>query len=134
MKISLHAKYILLGIAFFLTLLALFSFNFINSAKASAPAGLGSTIASSTLETVSTTPVMIVATSSIDCAARIISTSGNSAIMLTFTAKSGDIPSGSNGIWQAASTTVAYDSGLYGCNAITAYSYSTQLIKVMAAQ
>jgi hypothetical protein len=133
MKLTLTAKYLLFGSAFFLALIAFFSFNFIHSAKASAPAGLGATIASSTLETVSTTATIVAATSTIDCAARIITTSGNSAVMLTFTQQNGDTPTGSNGVWQAASTTVAYDSGLYGCNAISAYSYSSQFVKVMVA-
>lgn len=64
------------------------------------------------------------------CAARIISTGSNpimlafTSAILTSTATSTTNPSGSNGFQQAASTTVAYNSGLYGCPAVTAYGFT----------
>lgn len=69
------------------------------------------------------------------CKARIVSTTGGSAIMLVFgDPANGDLSSstvsGTVGHWQAASTTVAYDSGLYGCGRWSAYSYATQTITV----
>ena len=67
------------------------------------------------------------------CASRIIST-GSSAVMLTFTDKQGQSPTGLFGYWQAASTTVAYDSGLYGCDAVKVYSYTAQNITVSEAR
>jgi hypothetical protein len=59
------------------------------------------------------------------CIGRVISTTGKS-IMLNFASTSGQATStgslsGSLGIWQGASTTVYYDSSLYGCDALAAY-------------
>lgn len=59
------------------------------------------------------------------CDARVISTVGQ-PIMLTFSATSSTstlVPSATVGHEQLASTTVAYDSGLYGCGAFSAYGY-----------
>ncbi len=93
---------------------------------ASAPAGLQATLATSSNPVVTNTAATVFATST--CAARIVSTTGNSAIMITFTDK--DTPSGLFGHWQAASTTVAYDSGQYGCGKVKIYSFSSQNITV----
>lgn len=76
-------------------------------------------------------------TSATDCKARIVTTTG-SAIMLNFgepgADRAGNISSttvsGSVGHWQSASTTVAYDSGLYGCGQWTAFSYASQTISL----
>ena len=103
------------------------------AAHASSTPGLGATVSSSTQETVGTTAGIVAATSTYTCAARIISTQ-NSPIMLQFSQFQGGAPTGGAGLWQAASTTVAYDSGLYGCNAISAYSYATQNIQVVVTQ
>jgi hypothetical protein len=73
-----------------------------------------------------------------DCKARVVSTLGGSAIMLNFgdpgtdrlSNVSSTTLSGVIGHWQAASTTVAYDSGLYGCGRWTAFSYASQTITV----
>ena len=51
------------------------------------------------------------------CASRVISTVGQ-GIMLDF---NGGTPTGSFGLWQGASTTVAYDAEQYGCGAVTVY-------------
>lgn len=72
------------------------------------------------------------------CKSRVITTLGGSAIMINFgdpgTDRLGNISSttvsGVIGHWQAASTTVAYDSGLFGCGRWSAYSYATQTITV----
>lgn len=68
-----------------------------------------------------------------NCKARVVSTSGNSAIMISF----GDVTgfgsttvSGTAGHWQAASTTVAYDSGLFGCGRWTAFGYASTTVMV----
>ena len=61
------------------------------------------------------------------CSARIITTVA-SAIMLSFGQMSSTTPSGTIGHLQAASTTVAYDSGLYGCGLVTAYAFSSTTI------
>jgi len=72
------------------------------------------------------------------CKSRVISTTGASAIMLNFGDPGTDrlnnvsstTVSGSVGHWQGASTTVVYDSGLFGCGRVSAYSYATQTITV----
>lgn len=62
------------------------------------------------------------------CASRIISTGGNSAIMISFDPNIA--PNGVVGHLQLASTTVAYNSELYGCGAVTAYGFSSSTITV----
>ena len=70
------------------------------------------------------------------CDARIITTRGDSAIMLSFgdNKVAGDFSSttlsGAIGHLQLASTTVVYDSGLYGCGRWTAFSWVTTTISV----
>lgn len=53
------------------------------------------------------------------CDTRIITTN-NDAIHLSFRTITGFAPTSVVGHYQAASTTVAYDSGLYGCGLVTA--------------
>ena len=93
----------------------------------SAPSGLPATVATTSAPTVGNTALRIFATSS--CSARIITTYASS-IMLTFTDKDGDVPSAILGHLQPASTTVAYDSGLYGCNTVRAYGFVSTAIWV----
>lgn len=92
----------------------------------SAPPGAPAWVASSTAPTVPVNvATTIIATSS--CSARIIST-GQTTAMLTFA--DDFTPTGSFGVWQAASTTVAYDSGLYGCGEVKAWTNATGVITV----
>lgn len=56
------------------------------------------------------------------CAARIITTVGQ-PISLSFDKKASTTPSATLGHEQLASTTVVYDSGLFGCGQVTAYGY-----------
>ncbi len=98
---------------------------FVLSARASAPAGIPASVATTSPAIVGTTASTIFATST--CTARIISTQA-SPIMLTFGDNQGATPTGGYGNWQAASTTVAYDSGLYGCGAVKAYSYTASTL------
>ena len=101
---------------------------FNNSALGSAPPGAPATVATSTAQSVTVAVAeLLFATSS--CSSRIVSTQGD-AIKLTFSDFRGDVPSQTVGHVQAASTTVAYDSGLYGCNAVKVYSYGTQSLQV----
>jgi hypothetical protein len=70
-----------------------------------------------------------IATSTAQCNSRIITVGGASSLMLVFgDTSNGDLSSttltGTVGHWQAASTTVAYDSGLYGCGRVSARSYA----------
>ena len=94
---------------------------------ASAPNGLVASIATTSNPTVGTTALLLFSTST--CDARIITTYA-SPIMLTFSQNQGKIPTATFGILQAASTTVAYDSGQYGCGAVTVYSFVSQAITV----
>jgi hypothetical protein len=99
----------------------------INLAGASAPAGLKTTIATTSPAAVTGTASMLFATST--CDARIITTAGSS-IMLTFSDYAGQTPSATFGHIQATSTTVVYDSGQYGCGAVKAFSFANQLLTV----
>lgn len=85
-------------------------------------------VATSSNPTVTTTAGTVFATSTA-CTSRVISTSAQ-PIMITFSDNQGKIPTGSFGHLQAASTTVAYDAGLYGCGRLQVYSFATQLITV----
>lgn len=96
------------------------------TAQGSAPSGLPATVATSGPLAITTASQTIIATST-DCAARIVSTN-NQPLKLTFGDADGDTPTGTNGIWQGASTTVSYDGGLYGCGAVKAFSYAAQTI------
>jgi hypothetical protein len=91
-----------------------------------APSGLATTIATSGPIAVDTTQITVIATST-NCTTRQLSTN-NSAIKLTIGDADGDVPTGTNGIWQAASSTVVYDSGQWGCGALKVYSYVAQTI------
>lgn len=69
------------------------------------------------------------------CKARVITTRGDSAIMLSFGDKTnGDFSSttlaATIGHLQSASTTVVYDSSLYGCGRWTAYAWVSSTISV----
>jgi len=54
--------------------------------------------------------------------------------MVGFSDAQGFVPNVAKGFYQAASTTVAYDSGLYGCDAVRIYSFATQQITVLEAR
>lgn len=97
------------------------------SAVGSTPPGSQSTVATTSQSAVSTSAITLFATSS--CASRIIQTAA-SPIMLTFSDKQGTTPTGSLGFIQAASTTVVYDGGLYGCGRVQAYSVAAQTITI----
>ena len=98
--------------------------NEVKSANAEAPFGLHATVASSSQLTVG--PGNNVwsgfGTTTNEgtqiCAARIISTVGQ-PIMISFASLSSTTLSQTSGYIQAASTTVAYDGGLYGCGYMT---------------
>jgi hypothetical protein len=48
--------------------------------------------------------------------------------MLTFNDYAGQTPTGAFGHLQAASTTVVYDSGLYGCGAVKIYGFDANSV------
>lgn len=122
-------KYALPVAAFaFAALVGYFLMGQANPAFASAPSGLPASVISQTAFTVTNAASQIAATST--CAARTVSTSA-SPIMLGFTAKVGTTTTGSFGFLQAASTTVTYDSGQFGCDQMSAFSYTSGTITVI---
>lgn len=96
-------------------------------ARAGAPSGLPSTIATTSNPTVGTTAVLVFATST--CASRVVTTVA-SPVMITFSDAQGKIPTALFGHLQPASTTVAYDSGQYGCGAVRMYGFTSSAITV----
>jgi len=97
---------------------------------ASAPSGLGATVATTTLGyTVQVSQTVLFATST--CAARVVTTRAQ-PIMLTFSDVQGKVPTAVSGHLQLASTTVTYDSGQYGCGTFRVISAtpSTDTISV----
>lgn len=101
-----------------------------NVSVGSAPMGLAATVGSSSVYALAaSTAASIVATSS--CTARIITTSGaTGGMMLTFGDYAAQTPTATFGHYQAASTTVAYDGGIYGCGLVKAFSFAAQTITV----
>lgn len=79
------------------------------------------TVATTSNPTVGTTAVTLFATST--CASRIITTYAN-PIMLTFSDRIAQTPTATFGHLQAASTTVTYDAGQYGCGLYKVYGYT----------
>ena len=61
------------------------------------------------------------------CANRVVS-SRETALMLSFTSSMN--PSAVVGHQQSASTTISYDSDLFGCGPVTAFAYSSTTISV----
>ncbi len=102
--------------------------SYVPHAFSSAPSGLQATVATTSRPTVSATANLIMASSS--CSARVISTA-TSSIMIGFSDNQGFVPSAMQGFFQAASTTVSYDSGQYGCGALRIFSFQTQAITVL---
>jgi hypothetical protein len=104
---------------------------------ASAPTGLMTTVAVATTTAVGPQQnIQIFAAS--NCNSRVISTVG-SAVMITFADPSnGDVSSttlsGVKGSVQAASTTVVYDSGLYGCDRWFAYAFASTTITTVSTR
>lgn len=95
--------------------------------KASDATVIPATVATSSNPTVGTTGVLVFATST--CSARIVTTYA-SPVMITFSDRIGQVPTGTYGHLQAASTTVAYDGGLYGCGAMKMYGFVSSAITV----
>ncbi len=111
------------GVLFALIILSYFT---AERSQASAPPGLQATVATSSNPAVGTTARILFASST--CSARIVTTYA-SPVMLTF-ADLGVAPTATYGHLQAASTTVAYDSGQYGCGQVKVYSFVSQNITV----
>jgi len=105
--------------------LGLLGFNVVNNLGSAT--GIQSTVATSSFQVVTAgTAQRLFATSTL-CSARIITTQAG-AIKLTFSDFLGQRPTGINGHIQTASTTVEYDSKIYGCNAVWVYPYGTDTL------
>lgn len=115
----------------FLLVAILLSVN-VFTAHGSAPSGLRAIVATTSNPTVTSTAGLVFATST-QCSARVITTYA-SPIMVTFSDVQGKVPTGTFGHLQAASTTVAYDSGIYGCETVRIYSFTSQAITVTETQ
>lgn len=110
-------RYAVLGAIIVAMCATIFALLVISSPKADASsyAGGRAVIATSTLGfVVQTSQTLLAATST--CTSRIITTTAQ-PVMLTFSDIQGLLPTAVKGHLQAASTTVVYDSGLYGCGA-----------------
>ena len=106
--------------------------------QASAPSGLVATNASSSIISLSSgAGYRTLFEPNTTCTSRIISTA-SSSIRLAFEP---NIASGANGVasttltrdigfFQDASTTIAYDSGIYGCGWVSAYSDNSDVIDI----
>lgn len=78
-------------------------------------------VATSSLMQVGPSSAVTLFTKASNCTARIISTGAN-PIMLSFSSVL--TPAAQVGHYQAASTTVAYENGVYGCGQMSAYGYA----------
>lgn len=114
-----------------LSILAVIASQATSKANASAFPGVSSKVATTSQTTLGTTAIALFATST--CAARTITT-GGFAVMLTFSDVQGPVPTGVFGTLQAASTTVTYDSGQFGCDLVRGYSYATQPITLVESR
>src|SRR3990167_102844 len=121
-----------IGVVFFL---ALWVMNSTQKAESSAPIGLPATIATVSQIVVGPTERIVIFEEKRFCSSRIVS-SRNSELLLGFASSSvsGMATSSTHlalsgrGLTQAASTTVAYDGGLYGCGPVAALAYASTTI------
>lgn len=113
-----NLRYIIVAVTILLLAIG-FAIDSTPKAGAAAPSGLPATVATSSSQIVITSAPIIFATST--CAARIITVNAGGNIMLTFSDMLGQTPTATFGRFQAASTTVEYDSGIYGCGSVKAY-------------
>ncbi len=103
-----------------------------HQAKASAPSGLSSTLATSSTVLVGPSVFSVASStsqlfvSSTSCSSRVISTYGKDITLWFSNSPISSTTLNSSlatGVLQLASTTVAYDSGVYGCGYVSAYGY-----------
>lgn len=99
----------------------------------SAPSGLPATLHIATTTAIGPQENIEIFSEYKPCSSRVISVLGDSGVMLTFgEPTNGDVSSatlsGIIGHYQAASTTVAYDGGIYGCGEWNAYAFASTTI------
>ncbi len=92
--------------------------------------GTAATAASTSAPTLTAGTAQGLFATSTGCISRIVTTQAG-YLELTFTDRIGQTPTGSFGVYQAASTTQVYDSGLYGCGYVKALSNVTQAVTLV---
>jgi hypothetical protein len=104
-------------------------------ALAGAEPGLATSAATSTTAHLAAgTPTLVFPTSTQPgCHARVITTA-SSSIQISFSDKQGLVPGVTSGHIQPASTTVAYDGAVYGCDAVRIFSWNTQKITIQESR
>ena len=112
---------------------ALWVLSIAQKVDAGAPSGLPASQAVATTTTVgpANNDTLIFAATT-RCNSRIVRTQGQEIILLFDEPTNGDLASSTNsfvaGFVQLASTTVAYDSGIYGCGRLTGYASASTSI------
>jgi hypothetical protein len=129
MKLTVNIRFRTIVIGLILLLVGLMCLSFFQQTPQEASASrlpFANVASSSVSAVVGTTSVVVLFNTNNKCSARIISTVG-APIMLSFSTSTADAlrnqPNATYGIEQLASTTVAYDSALYGCGVVTAFGY-----------
>ncbi len=113
----------ILGKIVLIALIGFFVFYLVTTTKdvkGSAPTGYATQISTSSTITLSGTSGVAFA-SSTDCTNRVVTVPPAGGARINFGDNAGIVPSATVGHMQAASTTVYYDSGLYGCGQWTIY-------------
>lgn len=127
MKLVYQSLTVLLALTVAFSVALLMELRTPQAGAASFPGGQAA-IATTSVAAVTGTASTVFATSSA-CAARMITTQG-SEIRVTFSDYAGQSPTATFGHNQPASTTVAYDGGIYGCGLVKVFSYSNQTLTV----
>ena len=91
-------------------------------------AGSEAKIATSTTSNLGAAGATALFSTSTGCTSRIITTTPIAPIRLTF--RDDDVPTATFGHIQAASTSVAYDSAIYGCGRWEAFSWVAQAVSI----
>lgn len=107
-------------------LVLVLGFYLLPKANASATNGLPATLRVATTTVVGPQNKVTLFNSNSACTSRIVRTQGQGIILAFADPTNGDVASTTLssviGFIQAASTTIAYDSGIYGCGRVTAYA------------
>jgi hypothetical protein len=127
-------KYTIIGTAF-VALVAVWSVSQFNLALGSAPSGLPAAYSTATTTQVGPDLNVELFGANGQCSARIVSTQAQPVMLTFFDPSEGNIASTTLsqtvGSVQAASTTAAYDSGLYGCGRVFGYAAASTTITVV---
>lgn len=92
----------------------------------SAPSGLPASNASTSRIVVTAGTVIEPVATSTTCSSRVVATASTSVMIHIGDA----VPTATLGYWEGASSTSAFDGGIYGCGALKVYPFSTGAITV----